>query len=363
MSLRTLEREAIATALLPAQWALLRPLRALGDGLNYVETVEAAQSAAQDAQRQLAAMGLQARQAQELEEENRRLRELLQLRPRLQVPALAAEVVYESPDNYTRRVILDKGQVAGVLPGSPVVDERGVLGQVVRVQPFTSEVRLLVDRDLAIPVLIERTGVRGIVYGRASNLGADVVELRYISGDVDIQEGDVLLTSGIDGVYPARLPVARIMVVERQGATAFLRIDGQPMARMQGARHVMVLAPWQEALAAQLPAAAELRALVAPRPMPPSKRVRTSLHSAAPAAVCPDRRSLPHDHAARRTAVAARQPLVHCAEHSVCSAAQSLAHRQLGGHARHAVAGAGLLGGAPAPACRAGLGLCAGAVH
>ena len=258
-------RQAIATVLFPAQWALLRPLRALSDGLHYMETVQVAQSAAHEAQRQLAAMSLEARQAQELEEENRRLRALLELRPRLQVPTLAAEVVYESPDSYTRRVILDKGQVAGVLPGSPVVDERGVLGQVVRVQPFTSEVRLLVDRDLAIPVLIERTGVRGIVYGRASNLGADVVELRYISGDVDIQEGDVLLTSGIDGVYPARLPVARIMVVERQGATAFLRIDGQPIARMQGARHVMVLAPWQEALAAQLPAAAELRALVAPQ--------------------------------------------------------------------------------------------------
>lgn len=259
-------RQAIATALLPAQWALLRPLRALGDGLNYVETVEAAQSAAQDAQRQLAAMGLQARQAQELEEENRRLRELLQLRPRLQVPALAAEVVYESPDNYTRRVILDKGQVAGVLPGSPVVDERGVLGQVVRVQPFTSEVRLLVDRDLAIPIAIERTGVRGVVYGRASNLSADVVELRYMPGDVDVQEGDMLTTSGIDGVYPAGLPVARVALVERQGATAFLRVEGQPLARMQGARHVMVLTPWQEALAAQLPAADEVRALVAPQP-------------------------------------------------------------------------------------------------
>lgn len=261
-------RQAIAAALYPVQWSLLQPLRAVSDGLSYLETVEAAQSAANDARRQLASLSLQARQAQVLDEENRRLRALLELRPRLKVPTLAGEVVYESPDSYTRRVIVDRGQVAGVLAGSPVVDEYGVLGQVVRVQPFTSEVRLLVDRDMAIPVAIERTGVRGVAYGLASNLGADAVELRYMASDADVQAGDVLVTSGIDGVYPAGLPVARIQEVERPGATAFLRIVAEPLARMQGARHVVLLTPWQEAQARQMPteAAAEVASLLAPHP-------------------------------------------------------------------------------------------------
>lgn len=259
-------RQAIAGVLYPMQWALLQPLRAAGDGLKYLETVEAAQSAAHDAQRQLAQLSLQARQAQELDIENQRLRALLELRPRLQVPNQAAEVVYESPDTYTRRVIVDKGQMAGVLPGSPVVDEHGVLGQVVRVQPFTSKVRLLVDRELAIPIEIARTGVRGVAYGLASNLRADAVELRYMASDVDVQAGDVLVTNGIDGVYPAGLPVARVISVEHPGATAFLRIEAQPLARMQGARHVMVLTPWQQAQADHFSAADEVAALIAPDP-------------------------------------------------------------------------------------------------
>lgn len=251
-------RQALATVLYPVQLALLQPLRLLSDAADYLEKLETAQSAAHRAEEQITAMSLQALQAKLLEQENRELRALLGLRERLPLPAQAAQVVYESPDSYSRRVILDKGQVAGILPGSPVMDAQGVLGQVVRVQPFTSEVRLLVDRDQAIPVQVTRTGVRGVMYGLASNLAPDMLELRYMPSDSDIQPGDTLVTSGLDGIYPPDLPVATIKVVERQGATAFLRIDSEPLARMEGARHVLVLTPQNEVLAAQLPAPQEL---------------------------------------------------------------------------------------------------------
>lgn len=254
-------RQALATVLYPVQLALLQPLRLLSDAADYLEKLETAQSAAHRAEEQIAAMSLQAHQAELLEQENRELRALLDLRERLPIPAQAAQVVYESPDPYSRRVILDKGQVAGVLPGSPVMDALGVLGQVVRVQPFTSEVRLLVDRDQAIPVQVTRTGVRGVMYGLASNLAPDMLELRYMPSDSDIQPGDTLVTSGLDGIYPPDLPVATITAVERQGATAFLRIDSQPLARMEGARHVLVLTPQNEVLVAQLPAPQELTVL------------------------------------------------------------------------------------------------------
>lgn len=257
-------RQSIAAVLYPMQWALLQPLQMLARTTDYFDNLQTAQNTAREAQRQMASMSMQTRQVQELEEENQRLRGLLSLRARLPVTAQAAEVVYESPDAYSRRVIVDKGQVAGVQLGSPVVDELGVLGQVVRVQPFTSEVRLLVDHDQAIPIHIDRTGVRGVVYGQASNLRPDTVELRYMATDTDIQVGDQLLTSGLGGIYPAGLPVAQVQAVERQSATQFLRIVGQPLARMQGARHVMVLTPWEDIVAAQLPDPQELRALQEP---------------------------------------------------------------------------------------------------
>lgn len=256
-------RQALATVLYPVQLVLLEPLRLLSDATAYLQKLETAQSAAHQAQEQITAISLQAHQAQLLEQENQHLRALLGLRDRLPLPAQAAQVVYESPDPYSRRVILDKGQVAGILPGSPVMDAQGVLGQVVRVQPFTSEVRLLIDRDQAIPVQVSRTRVRGIMYGLASNLAPDMLELRYMPSDSDIEPGDRLVTSGLDGIYPPDLPVAAITEVQRQSETAFLRIDSVPLARMESARHVLVLTPRNEVLAAQLPAAQELPALTA----------------------------------------------------------------------------------------------------
>lgn len=246
-------RHAISTVLYPVQWAVVQPIRLMTGGAGYLQDLEHAQKEVSEAQRQMAAMVLQARDAQLLAQENAHLRGLLDLRPRLQVPTLTAQVVYEAPDSYTRRVVLDKGQIAGVVPGSPVVDELGVLGQVTRVQPFTSEVTLLVDRNQAIPVLLARTGIRSVAYGDASNLRSDGMELRFMPSDADVQIGDVLTTSGIDGVYPSGLPVAKVVQVEPRAESAFTRIYCQPLARMQGARHVMVLTPLDELKAAEHP--------------------------------------------------------------------------------------------------------------
>ena len=117
------------------------------------------------------------------------------------------------------------------------------------------------DRDQAIPTEVSRTGVRGVMYGLASNLTSDTVELRYMPRDSDVQPGDALVTSGLDGIYPPGLPVAVVTAVERQGATAFLRIDSQPLAKMQGTRHVLVLTPRNSVLAAERPIAQELATL------------------------------------------------------------------------------------------------------
>lgn len=236
-------RQAVSVVLFPLQWVVMQPVQWLSSGKDYFQDLHEAQTEAVESRRLMAAMTLKAHEAERLEEENSQLRDLLALRPRLVVETVAAEVMFETPDSYTRRVVLDKGQVAGVLPGSPVMDDLGVLGQVTRVQPFSSEVTLLSDREQAIPVMVARTGARSVAYGDASNLRTDGIELRFMSNDADVQVGDELVTSGVDGVYMAGLPVARVVEVERRSQSPFMRVYCEPKARLDGARHVVVLTP------------------------------------------------------------------------------------------------------------------------
>ena len=248
-------RQAVSAVLFPLQWAVMQPVGWLGHAAQYFDDLHTAQTEAAEARRTMTRMALQAQDAERLLEENRQLRALLELRPRLTVTTVTAEVMYETPDSYTRRVVLDKGQVAGIEAGSPVVDDLGVLGQVTRVQPFSSEVTLLSDRDQAIPVMIARTGERSVAYGDASNIRSDGVELRFMPHDADVQVGDELVTSGVDGVYVAGLPVARVVQVERRAQSPFLRIYCEPMARLDGAKHVLVMTPLDVLKAAHVPQA------------------------------------------------------------------------------------------------------------
>lgn len=246
-------RQAVSAVLFPLQWAVMQPVHWLDNAHNYFQDLEAAQAEAVEARRLMAAMSIKAYDTERLQTENQQLRDLLALRPRLVVDAVAAEVMYETPDSYTRRVVLDKGQVAGIEAGSPVVDDLGVLGQVTRVQPFSSEVTLLSDREQAIPVMVARTGVRSVAFGDASNLRTDGMELRFMPNDADVQVGDELVTSGVDGVYMAGLPVARVLEVERRSQSPFMRIYCEPVARLDGALHVMVLTPLDHIKAIHVP--------------------------------------------------------------------------------------------------------------
>ena len=239
-------RQAVGTVLYPVQWLMLKPVEFASHGAGYFQSLAVAQQDLDAARKKMTIMGQRANQAEQLALENGRLRQLLALRDRLETPAQAAEVIYDTADPYTRRVVLDRGQVGGVALGSPVMDEAGVLGQVTRVFPLVSEVTLLVDRDQAIPVLNIRTGVRGVAYGDPVAGHGGGMELRFMPANADIREDDLLTTSGVDGLYPPGLPVARVVRVERRADSAFARIYCQPLAQVQGARHVMVLTPLAE---------------------------------------------------------------------------------------------------------------------
>lgn len=150
-------RTAVATALYPVQWLVMRPIDMVRGGGAYFASLQSAQAAEVAAKKQLTAQAQRAAQVEQLNLENDRLRKLLALRERTTTPAQAAEVMYDAADPFTRRVMVDKGQMQGVKLGSPVMDDGGILGQVTRVYPLSSEVTLLIDREHAIPVLNTRT--------------------------------------------------------------------------------------------------------------------------------------------------------------------------------------------------------------
>ena len=241
-------RAAIATALYPLQWTLLRPIVWAQDSTHYLEALSTSQAREAAAQYQLGRQSQRALQVEQLLLENQRLRALLELRERLKAPALASQVLYDAADPYSRKVIIDKGSLAAVQAGAPVLDETGILGQVTRVYPLVSEVTLLTDRNQAIPVLDVRSGVRALAFGD-SNANSGLLELRFMDSHVDVQSGDLLTTSGIDGVYPPGLPVARINSIERRADSSFARFSAEPLARAASSLHLLVL----QNLASQLP--------------------------------------------------------------------------------------------------------------
>lgn len=234
-------RAAIATALLPVQTALRVPVDLWHRGADYAQGLQQALAAERRAQEQLAAQAERLARAAQLDAENGHLRALLGLQPALAARSTGAQVLYEAPDPFTRKLVIDRGTTHGVVDGSPVIDHRGVLGQVTRAYPLASEVTLLVDRDAAIPVLNQRTQLRGVAFGGTERSTA--MELRFLAAHADVQVGDELVTSGVDGVYPPGLPVARVARVDRQADGGFAYVLLQPAARPDGVRHVLVLEP------------------------------------------------------------------------------------------------------------------------
>ncbi|GAA5165431.1 rod shape-determining protein MreC [Viridibacterium curvum] len=173
----------------------------------------------------------------QLEAENEQLRGLLAIRERVKVSSIAAEILFTARDPFSRKVILDKGGNAGIESGLAVVDAEGVIGQVTRVFPLHAEVTLLSDKEQAIPVLIERSGLRAVMFGTGSGL----MELRYLAANADVRVGDRIVTSGLDGVFVKGLPVATVIRASRDAAESFGRILCLPIGGVEKSGAVLVL--------------------------------------------------------------------------------------------------------------------------
>jgi rod shape-determining protein MreC len=238
--LRVLEtvRVGLGVVLYPLQQAMLVPGAVLERVGDYFTSVERLNRENESLRRQAVERSQQLLQAEQLRAENTHLRALLSLGERGSAPTRVAEVMYQPRDRFSRKLVLDKGQAAGLKPGQPVIDAIGVVGQVTRVFPATAEVTLLTDKDQTIAVQILRNGLRGIVYG-----GADpgTLELRFMASNADIQQGDVVVTSGLDRLYPPGLPVGSVARLERSVKDQFARVVLVPAAGVDSNRHVLVL--------------------------------------------------------------------------------------------------------------------------
>ncbi len=236
-------RQAIALAVYPIQQLSIAPVSALARTREFFasraelrrENAELRAEKLRDAQEILALEALRS--------ENEQLRGLIGARQKLPARAIFAEIVYAGRDPFSRKVIVDRGSQQGVTAGQAVIDAAGVLGQVTRVQPLLAEVTLLTDKDHAIPVQVLRNGLRGAAYGSGDG---STMELRHMAPNAEVEKGDLLVTSGIDGVYPAGLPVARVLRVERDAAYAFAKIVCQPVAGTDQNRQVLILAKAEE---------------------------------------------------------------------------------------------------------------------
>jgi rod shape-determining protein MreC len=184
----------------------------------------------------------QLQRLQFLQQENDKLRALLGASPVTEGKRLIAEVlaVYSHP--FSHQIVLNKGSNDGVTVGQPLLDDLGVLGQIVSVGPASSRALLIVDNTHAISARIERTGLSVVAEGIGQ---ADTLRLIHLPHSTDVQEGDRLLTSGLDGVFPEGYPIGRIAKVHRDARQPFLQVNAEPYAKLDRIRYVLLVWPHQ----------------------------------------------------------------------------------------------------------------------
>lgn len=232
-------RQGLSLVLYPMQRAVLVPRDVVTLVQDYTNAARLLQQESDDLRRQRIELAQVVTNAAQLTTENEQLRRLLGVvEQRPAYPTVVVEVLYEPVTPYRRRLVFNKGTRDGIAAGMPVIDEGGVVGQIIRVTPFTAEAAMLTDEQLAIPVQLLRNGLRLIAFGSTV---AGKVEVRYFSSDADIRVGDVLVTSGVGGGFPSGLSVATVQSIERDSASGFARAIAQPTAYPERYRHFLVL--------------------------------------------------------------------------------------------------------------------------
>lgn len=237
-------RKVIGTALYPAQKIASLPVEWSRAAVEYVSTVDTLQAENQELIREQIQDKQRLHELETLKLENDKLRKLVNVGNTLKVKrSILSEIVSDARDPFSRKIIIGKGSIQGVKEGMPVIDELGLLGQVTRTFPSRAEVSLITDKEQIVPVENLRNGIRSVAYG---GLDGGLLELRFMAANADIDDNDLLVTSGLDGVYPRGIPVARVIRVERNSRYAFASIFCEPIAGVERHRFVLVLDTFRE---------------------------------------------------------------------------------------------------------------------
>lgn len=231
---------ALSTVVYPIQAAVNAPYALAGWAEEKLATHSALVHANTAMRVQLLADSAQLQQLQALQQENARLRDLLQAGQRVDGQVMAATLLSVDMDPFRHVITIDKGTHAGVFNGQTLLDAHGIIGQIIRADPWSSEAALITDPNQAIPVQINRTGLRTLALGTAD---ANLLSLPYLANNADVQVGDLLVTSGLGGRYPAGYPVAVISRVQRDPAAPFASVSARPVADLNRGHAVLLFFP------------------------------------------------------------------------------------------------------------------------
>jgi len=231
-------RDALSTVVYPLQVVVNLPIQ-WGHWLS--ENLAARGTLVDENQRlrrELLVVGSRLEKYSELESENQRLRSLLDSAEKVGERVLIAELLAVDMDPFSRRIVLNKGTRDGVAPGQSLVDSHGVMGQIVQAGPFSSSGLLITDPSHAVPVQMQRTGLRAVAVGTGS---ANELQLLHIPNNADMRVGDLMVTSGLGGRFPSGYPVGRVVSIERDRGQPFAQVVVEPSARLERNREVLLV--------------------------------------------------------------------------------------------------------------------------
>jgi len=231
-------RQGVGLALYPLQQIANSPLILSRRAGEFFVTQNQLASENTHLKQQQLTTAFQVQRNQSLQAENAYLRHLLASKEKFGDSAIAVEIMSDGRDPFSRRIIVDKGSNDHVLPGQAVIDDAGLVGQVTRVQVLSSEITLITDKGQAVPVEVMRNGLHAIAFGHGQD---NTLELAFMATNMDIQNGDKLVTSGIDGTYPRGVPVAVVTQIERNAGYPFAKITCIPSAGVARYRNLLVV--------------------------------------------------------------------------------------------------------------------------
>ncbi len=232
-------RAALSVVLYPIQYLVNFPVTAgewMGESFSTRETLLAEISSLKTQQTILNAR-LQKLAA--LEQENVRLRALLDSSYKVSEKVLIGELLAVNLEPFSQEIVINRGTRHGVYEGQPLLDAHGIMGQITRATPLTSNAMLITDPNSAIPVTVNRNGLRAVAYGT----GSELLDLPYFPGNADIAVGDLLVSSGLGGRYPRGYPVATISAIEFDQTKPFAKVQAKPTAHLNRSREVLLIWP------------------------------------------------------------------------------------------------------------------------